>query len=129
VKIAKQLVVMRLGFALCAEALAYLLERESAVGSRITLDCRCLQNYHVPSAMAGGKSKSFAISTNRTVMKPTVKITKGKDGYIEITALSEYCRQRGWRIIEETVTIEMPKGKELLQFKRDVQEGKVIIID
>ncbi len=62
-------------------------------------------------------------------MKKTIKITKGKDEFIEITALAEYCRQRGYSIIEETVTIKMPTGKELLQLKRDVKTGKIKIIE
>ena len=61
-------------------------------------------------------------------MKPIVKITKGKDSYIEMTALAEYCRQKGYKIIEESVTIEMPKGKELVRFNKDVRDGKIKII-
>ena len=57
-----------------------------------------------------------------------LKIAKGTDAYIQMTALAEYCRQRGWAIIEETVTIEMPTGKELKQFKQDVRDGKIKII-
>ena len=61
-------------------------------------------------------------------MKATVKIAKGKDTFIQMTALSEYCRQKGWVIIEERVTIEMPTGKELRQFNKDVRAGKIKII-
>ena len=60
--------------------------------------------------------------------KPTVTIVKGKDDYLEITPLAEYCRQRGLKVILEAVTIEMPTGKELLRFNRDVRDGKIIII-
>ena len=62
-------------------------------------------------------------------IKKSVKITKGKDRYIEITALSEYCRHRGWRIIEESVIIEMPTGKELLELKKDLRAGTIKIIE
>jgi hypothetical protein len=61
-------------------------------------------------------------------MKPTVKITKGKDSYIEITALSEYCRQKGWAVEQECVTIVMPTGSELRQFNKEVSAGKIKII-
>ena len=60
--------------------------------------------------------------------KEQVRIIKGKeDSYVE--ALSEFCRQRGYRIIEESVIIEMPSGRELLQFKRDVRAGKIKIVE
>jgi len=61
-------------------------------------------------------------------MKATVKIAKGTDAFIQMTALSEHCRQKGWVIIEERVTIEMPTGKELRQFNKDIRDGKIIII-
>lgn len=61
--------------------------------------------------------------------RATVKIVKGKDAYINMTALSEYCRQKGYKIIGENVTIEMPTGKELRQFNNDVRSGKIRIIE
>lgn len=60
--------------------------------------------------------------------RPAITIVKGDDPYIAVTALSQYCRERGWRILSESVTIEIPtEGKALLQFKRDVKSGKVRI--
>ena len=58
-----------------------------------------------------------------------VRIIKGKDSLIEMTALSEFCRQRGYRIILEAVTIEMPTGKELKRFNKDVSDGKIKTIE
>jgi len=60
------------------------------------------------------------------VKKPTVKIFKGKEAYLDITALAAYCREQGYRVIEETVTIELPTGKEYLRFRKDVETGKII---
>lgn len=57
----------------------------------------------------------------------TIKITKGQDPYLEVTALSEYCRQRGWRVVNETVEIILPTGKELEQFRLDVRDGKIVV--
>jgi len=62
-------------------------------------------------------------------MKSIVKIIKGTDDYIQMTALSEICRQKGWVIIEERVTIEMPTGKELRQFNKDVRDGKIRVVE
>ena len=61
--------------------------------------------------------------------KPTVTIVKGKDSYIEMTPLAEYCLQQGFVIVREEVNIEMPKGKELLRFNRDVKDGKIKIVE
>ena len=58
-----------------------------------------------------------------------VAIAKGIDGYLEMTPLAEYCRERGWVIVEESVTIKMPTGKELLHLQRDVKNGKIKIIE
>lgn len=58
----------------------------------------------------------------------TTKIQKGTDPYIEITALSEYCRQRGWKVVSETVVIVIPKGRELEQFRQDVRQGKIVVV-
>ncbi len=60
--------------------------------------------------------------------KKRVAIVKGIDGYIEMTPLAEYCRERGWVILEEYIIIEMPTGKELLKFKRDVKDGKIVVL-
>ena len=36
--------------------------------------------------------------------------------------------QRGWRVVNEVITIAMPKGKELEQFQRDIQDNKIVVI-
>jgi len=60
--------------------------------------------------------------------RPSITIVKGDDPYIAVTALSQYCRERGWRILSESVTIDIPiEGKALAQFKGDVKSGKVRI--
>ena len=57
-----------------------------------------------------------------------VAIVKGIDRYLEMTPLAEYCRQRGWVVLQEYVVIEKPTGKELSKFRRDVKDGKIVII-
>lgn len=57
----------------------------------------------------------------------TVKLIKGTDDYLRITPLVSFCNERGYKIIEETVVIAMPKGKELMRFNDDVRKGKVNI--
>lgn len=58
----------------------------------------------------------------------TINITRGQDPYLEITALSEYAKQRGWRVVNEVVEIVLPKGKELEQFSQDVQQSKIVVV-
>ncbi len=60
--------------------------------------------------------------------KKTIRIQKGRDPYIKITALSEYARQRGWKVVNEVVTLVLPRGRELEQFNQDIQDGKIVIV-
>lgn len=62
-------------------------------------------------------------------MKNTLQITKGRDPYLDMTALSDYCRQRGWEIITETVTIRMPEGKEREDLQHDLKTGKIRVVE
>lgn len=66
--------------------------------------------------------------TEESMKRKTITIQKGQDPYVEMTALSEYCKQKGWRIVNETVEIAMPKGKELEQFQQDVEQGKIVLV-
>lgn len=58
--------------------------------------------------------------------KPTAILKKGKDAYLDITSLAEYCREQGYKVIEETVTIELPTGKDYMRFRKDVESRKII---
>ena len=58
-----------------------------------------------------------------------IRITKGKDPYLEITPLADYCLQRGWRVIREYVDIAVPTGNEMKQFLEDMKEGKIVVMN
>lgn len=60
--------------------------------------------------------------------KETMQITKGRDPYLDMTALSDYCRQKGWRPIKEIVTIMVPEGKELIELQKDIESGKILVV-
>ncbi len=60
--------------------------------------------------------------------KKIVRITKGKDSFLKVTPLSEYCLQRGWKIVKEYVEIVPPRNKELKEFEKDVREGKIVVL-
>ena len=75
------------------------------------------------------KTDYFTLRSLHSEMRTkTTTIQKGHDPYIAITALSEYCRQRGWRVVSEVVTIVMPTGRELQQFRQDVAQGKILVV-
>ncbi len=57
--------------------------------------------------------------------KQAIQLIKGRDAYLTMTALSDYARQRGWKVIREVVTISMPEGKELEQLLKDLKSGKI----
>lgn len=59
----------------------------------------------------------------------TIRLSKGKDSYLQITPLSEYCRERGWRVLMEYVHIALPTGKELRQLIRDMKDGKIKVVN
>ncbi len=58
-----------------------------------------------------------------------IQITKGRDSYLDITPLSDYCGKRGWRIVKEIVTIEIPKGRSLKQLLKEITEGKIRVVE
>lgn len=60
--------------------------------------------------------------------KKNIRIQKGHDPFLEVTPIAEYAKQRGWRVLNEVVTIAMPKGKELEQFQQDIEWGKIVVV-
>lgn len=64
----------------------------------------------------------------RGEMKKTIKITKGKDAFLDITPLADYCRQRGFRVIQEVVTIQMPEGRELEDLSEHLKTGRLRVV-
>lgn len=60
--------------------------------------------------------------------KKIIRITKGNDPYLEVTPLAGYCLERGWRVVREYVDIVLPSSRELERFKRDVKNGKIIVL-
>ncbi len=59
----------------------------------------------------------------------TIRVTKGRDAYLKMTPLADYCRQKGWEIVREYVDIRMPEGAELEELRKDVREGRIEVID
>ena len=55
--------------ALSAVAQESSLVQESEGVNRTTLACFILHSYHVPTVLAGGKSKCYVITTNRMGLK------------------------------------------------------------
>ncbi len=62
------------------------------------------------------------------VQKNTLQITKSRDPYPDITALSDFCRQRGWKVIKEVVTISIPEGRELEDLRKYLKAGKIRVV-
>lgn len=60
--------------------------------------------------------------------KKTMQITKGRDPYLDMTALSDYCREKGYKVVKEIVTIRMPEGKELAELLKDIEAGKILVV-
>ena len=61
--------------------------------------------------------------------RKVIQITKGQDPYLQVTPLTDYCRQKGWKVIKEYVDISIPIGKEMREFLKDMKEGKIIVIN
>lgn len=61
--------------------------------------------------------------------KKVIRITKGRDPYLQVTALSEYARQQGWKVIKEYVDIAVPTENEMKQLLKDMQDGKIIVVN
>jgi hypothetical protein len=58
-----------------------------------------------------------------------IRITKGKDPYLHVTPLADYCLQKGWKVIRECVDIAIPTGDEMKQFLDDMKEGKIVVMN
>ena len=63
------------------------------------------------------------------IQRRAIRITKGQNPYIEVTALADYCQQKGWKVIKEYVDIAVPTGDEMREFLEDMKERKIIVIN
>lgn len=59
-----------------------------------------------------------------------ITLKKGKHPDMEPVFLAEYCRQRGYPVVEEVVTIrfEDKDTPELKALLRDIEEGKLDVV-
>lgn len=69
------------------------------------------------------KLEEFIMSTK------VIRITKGRDTYLQVTPLSEYAKQKGWQVLKEYVDISIPTGKEMKQLLEDMKRGKIIVVN
>ena len=53
--------------------------------------------------------------------RKVIRITKGKDPYLTVTTLADYCHQKGWTVVKEYVDIAIPTGQEMRQFLKDMR--------
>lgn len=63
-----------------------------------------------------------------TKKKEVMQITKGRDPYLDMTPLAEYCLEHGWRPIKEVVTIAMPEGREMEDLQKHLRAGKILVV-
>lgn len=63
------------------------------------------------------------------IQRRAIRITKGKAPYLQITALADYCQQKGWKVIREYVDIAVPTGNEMREFLKDIRQGKIKAIN
>lgn len=61
--------------------------------------------------------------------RKTIRITKGRDPYLMVTTLADYCGQKGWKVLKEYVDIVIPTGKEMRQLLEDMRNRKVIVVN
>lgn len=63
------------------------------------------------------------------IQRRAIRITKGKAPYLQITALADYCQQKGWKVIKEYVDIAVPTGDEMRELLKDMKEGKIVVMN
>ena len=61
--------------------------------------------------------------------RKVIRIIKGRDPYLMVTTLADYCHQRGWEVLKEYVDIAVPTGNELREFLEHMRDRKITVMN